>query len=310
MPAWSRIVRNYFTFNRRERRGVYVLVILIIILSCIHLIIRLSPVEKTPLTKEELAAIEAFNVMQIAAEQDVRNDKDTNAYIQTEIVWYNFDPNQATVDEYVEFGLDSSIAKRIDNYRVKGGQFRTIQDLSKIYDLPESWLEDAKPFLIFPEKEYHQTFEPKFQQQRQDTAKKEYKRSIPIVELNTADSATLVKIPWIGPFYAKEIVKLRTGLGGFISYDQLLDIYMIRDEAIQSLVEHSKIDKMKVVKININSCDVETLGKHPYLTWKEAKTIVNYRFHHGNFKHIERIKDTDIISDSVYLKIAPYLTIE
>ena len=37
------------------------------------------------------------------------------------------------------------------------------------------------------------------------------------VELNTADTATLKKIPGIGSYYARRIVDYRNRLGGFVS---------------------------------------------------------------------------------------------
>jgi competence protein ComEA len=310
MPAWSKIVRNYFTFNRRERRGVYVLIIVILILSITHLFIRLTPGEIAPLTEEELAVIADFEAYQKAAKLKEIDEIEIRATTTEEVEWKSFDLNRVSVSELEAFGLEHRIAQRIDNYRTKGGKFYNIEDVARIYDMPTNWLEAASGYLEFPTRENevktgkYQAFQPR------DSITHKKKPVISVIDLNDADSAALVSVPWIGPFYAKEIVKLRTGLGGFRSYDQLTEIYMIRDEAIESLIKYSTIDETKIIMININKCDVASLGKHPYLTWKQAKTIINYRFQHGEFKTIEGIKETDVISDSVYVKIAPYLTTE
>ena len=44
------------------------------------------------------------------------------------------------------------------------------------------------------------------------------------VELNTADTATLKKIPGIGSYYARRIVDYRNRLGGFVSVAQLKEM--------------------------------------------------------------------------------------
>ncbi|MFA5713547.1 MAG: helix-hairpin-helix domain-containing protein, partial [Bacteroidales bacterium] len=45
-----------------------------------------------------------------------------------------------------------------------------------------------------------------------------------VVELNSSDSATLLSVPGIGPYFASAILKLREELGGFVSHRQLLEI--------------------------------------------------------------------------------------
>ena len=59
---------------------------------------------------------------------------------------------------------------------------------------------------------------------RKDSLKQKSKRLIPLLELNNADSVSLMQLPWVGPFYASEIIKLRNSLGGFRSYTQRLTL--------------------------------------------------------------------------------------
>ena len=46
---------------------------------------------------------------------------------------------------------------------------------------------------------------------------------------------------------------------------------------------------------------------HPYLNYKQAKMIVNYRKQHGHFKQIKDIQKIRPISPEIFRKIAPYL---
>ena len=89
-----------------------------------------------------------------------------------------------------------------------------------------------------------------------------------------------------------------------------MDIYQIRDEALTSLYENTFIDTNALHRIPLNSASLEQLGSHPYLTWKQAKVIVAYRQQHGPYPSLVEIKRTQVISDSVYRNIAPYLSLE
>ena len=60
----------------------------------------------------------------------------------------------------------------------------------------------------------------------------------------------------------------------------------------------------------IASLTAEELGPHPYGGWKVAKALVAYRKQHGPFKTVADIKGCVLVTDSVYRKLAPYLSAE
>jgi competence protein ComEA len=312
MRLWKKLVRNYFTFNNREKRGLYVLILLLVLLSTIHLVIRLQPAEQLAISEEQESLLAAFDQAQssVSSDTDVV-DSAINQGSLDKIEWKSFDPNIVTVEELMSLGLDSTIAHRLVKYRSKGGKFKDANDLRKIYGMDSSWIETANTHMSFPEGIIVKHTQPTWAiNQPKDTIKSKMRKAVPKVELNAVDSATLVQLPWIGPFYAKEIVKLRSGLGGFRSYEQLLAVYKIRDEAIESIIDHSTLDTSLIQRININEVDLKRLGYHPYLTWKQARIIINYRDQHGDYRTVKDIQKTLVISDSVYLKIAPYLSTE
>ena len=65
-----------------------------------------------------------------------------------------------------------------------------------------------------------------------------------------------------------------------------------------------------VKKININTASVNEMKSHPYVRYNLANAIFQYRQQHGNFNSAEEIKKILIITDEIYLKIAPYLIAE
>jgi DNA uptake protein ComE-like DNA-binding protein len=81
------------------------------------------------------------------------------------------------------------------------------------------------------------------------------------------------------------------------------------DSLLAQFENHFMVNAVEIVKININTDSVRHLSQHPYLNWNQARAIINYRKVHGDYEVIESIKTIKVIPDSVYNRIAPYLTI-
>ena len=62
-----------------------------------------------------------------------------------------------------------------------------------------------------------------------------------IININTADSATLVRLKWIGPVSAAKIVARRTTKGPFTNVDQLLEVCSIPTATFKVLKKHLSI---------------------------------------------------------------------
>ena len=96
-------------------------------------------------------------------------------------------------------------------------------------------------------------------------------------ELNTADTNQLKTVRGIGSFYARKIIELRDQLQGYHSWDQLLEIWKMKPETIESLREAATLDRSLIQTWAINDQSIEQLADHPYISWKQAKAIVAYR---------------------------------
>jgi DNA uptake protein ComE-like DNA-binding protein len=132
------------------------------------------------------------------------------------------------------------------------------------------------------------------------------------LEVNTADTTALIALPGVGPSFARGIVKYRDWLGGYVSLDQLEEVFVLKDkpDAIIRLKELLMLDTLMVRKIPINTCTVEELAAHPYLRWKLAKPLIAYRNQHGPFQKPEDILGCALIDEALFRKLAPYLSVE
>jgi DNA uptake protein ComE-like DNA-binding protein len=130
-----------------------------------------------------------------------------------------------------------------------------------------------------------------------------------VLEINTADSASLEKLPLIGGFLAQRIVDYRTALGGYHSLDQLLEIKYLKESTWEGLKSKWKCNG-KITPLNLNNANIETLALHPYLDYSQARRLVNYRIQHGNYKNITAIRESKAIPDSMWHRILPYLAVD
>jgi DNA uptake protein ComE-like DNA-binding protein len=129
------------------------------------------------------------------------------------------------------------------------------------------------------------------------------------VELNGASQEDLEQIPGIGPFYAKNILKYRDRLGGFMSKEQLLEVWKMdatKYEEIESFVE---VNKTLIRKININEATAEEFKQHPYLNWNIANSLVKIRNKKIRFNAVEEIKESVLMDEEQYDRIKHYLTL-
>jgi competence protein ComEA len=71
-----------------------------------------------------------------------------------------------------------------------------------------------------------------------------------------------------------------------------------------------RIEGSHVRQININMASVDDMKSHPYADCNISKAIFQYRKQHGNYHSVEEIKKMILITDDLFAKVAPYLTVK
>lgn len=51
------------------------------------------------------------------------------------------------------------------------------------------------------------------------------------------------------------------------------------------------------------------MKKHPYISYYQARAIVQFRKQHGNYQSLEELLQIDLIEPSDFRKITPYLKV-
>ncbi len=110
------------------------------------------------------------------------------------------------------------------------------------------------------------------------------------VELNSCDTSDIVRIPGFGSKRAQKIVDYRQKLGGFYSFEQLREIYILQNIDIAYCEKYFIIDETRIRRININTATYKELLAHPYFDAYLAKTITQYRARSGKIHNLEEFQ--------------------
>jgi competence ComEA-like helix-hairpin-helix protein len=129
------------------------------------------------------------------------------------------------------------------------------------------------------------------------------------VEVNRATLEQLETIPGVGSFYAKNIIRYRERLGGFIRKEQLLEVWKMDEAKYAEIVDYISIDVNGLRKIKLNSATAEELKAHPYLNWNIANSLIKIRERLGGFKSIEEIKESILVNEELFNKLKPYVSL-
>lgn len=130
-----------------------------------------------------------------------------------------------------------------------------------------------------------------------------------ILNLNTADTTELQYIRGIGRYTARQIIAYRDRLGGFYSVTQLSDSTLARFH-VDTLQAHFFVLPNEVKQIPINHCSLNTLARHPYLRYAQAKAIYELRRKRISLDSIDELSTLPQLSTEDLTRLAPYLCFE
>jgi competence protein ComEA len=217
---------------------------------------------------------------------------------------FPFNPNTTSITTFTQLGLPGKLSKRIIHYREKGGKFIIKQDLAKMYGMDSTLFAILKPYIDLPERPIAAIHLEKVLL---------HSRKPPPLgfDINLADTAQLIGIYGIGPQLSIRITRYRNRLGGFVSVDQLKEVYGLDSATVGQLKKRTFVDKdFKPRQININLADEKLLSSLPYIKFNLAKLITVYRYQHGTYDSIDVLKKIASMDEPTFQKIKPYITVK
>ena len=198
-----------------------------------------------------------------------------------------FNPNEVDSLEMALMGIPERAKKGIISFRENFRPFELKEDIYKVFGIDSSLAGKLYPFIDLPE------------------------QGDPVldnVDFNSADSATLVRLAGIGAYRAQRIIDWRIRLGGYHSFNQLLDhhlvdsIFLDNNKAIISI-------KGSLKQLDLNQAKLEELQSHPYINYYVARNIIDFREQVRAFKSVDELANIELVDDVLFSKLAPYLKV-
>jgi competence protein ComEA len=318
-------IKDYFAFNRKEQRGLIILLGLLLLSVLINLFLpRLVPEKEfdiSPFQKEVstfVASVEKLDSAEKTKSQKFTNnfpeDKGTDLSSFMASPFY-FDPNELSEQKWVDMGIGAKIARNITRYRQKGGTFRDKEGLGRIYGMNDSVFAILKPFIRIkeiekdPSSNYLDDYNIKDSIEPHKNYKK-YKTDTLIIELNSSDSASLLALRGIGPYYAGRIIKYREILGGYTSVEQLMEIRGMDSIRYNQFREQVTVNPQLVKKIDLNSVNFKELLRHPYFEYYLVKAIFNFKDGIKAYDSVGQLRKIPVMYEELFDKISPYLEVK
>ncbi len=277
-------LKSLFIYSSIEKNGIIVL----LIFCSIGILIIVKP-QKQIVVSQKTESFKKNKNYPIAPKKE-----------QKILEFKTMDINSDNFEKLVSAGMPEKIAKRIINFRAKGGFFRKKEDLLKIYGVDSFLFDQISPHLFFKEREIKQNH---FEKIEKPVKKKIFKK----IEINSADIDELMSLPMIGKYRAEKIIKYRESLGGFVDLSQLKEIYGFENSGIDKNDSLIEIDSNLIRKININTASIKELSAHPYIDYYLAKKIFEYRKINSSVEDVQNLVKDGIIERGESRKILLYL---
>lgn len=289
-----------YYFHRSDRK--LLVVILIIIAILLSAIVLLSDNNQTTASMGTADSLTADSTLKPA------DGKRQHLYYAVETKkaeLFDFDPNTADSTELLRLGLQPWQVRNIYKYRAKGGVYRKPTDFARLYGLTVKQYRALEPHIkISSDYLPAATLVQKQDTLSRDTLKYPVKISEPeSITLNSADTNQLKRVPGIGSWFAKAIVRYGERLGGYASVEQLTEIEDFPKESLK----YFTVGDTDIQQININKLSLNQLKRHPYINFYQAKAIIDYRRLYGKIKNLDDLKLNKHFDAQSIERLRPYI---
>lgn len=243
---------------------------------------------------------------------------------------FPFNPNTITLDSLQLLGFSKKQALTIIHYREKGGRFRRKEDFSKMYTVSREKYLELEPYIIIPKTEeeaptaasklLHTSENSVAENSSSATYSSDpspggssnggWKTPRPkvYIDLNEADSAALLSVRGIGPYFCKAILSYRKSLGSFANIDQLLEIKGMDQEKFDRIKDQVFVHPGGILKFSIAEASRAFLERHPYIGSYNARGIALFLETHSKEEcTLKALVENRILSPEDTLRLHPYV---
>lgn len=314
----KRIIKDYFTFSKKERIAIALLVTLMACFIAAPYLYHAAP--RAPVDTPVLDAYVA-NASSNKRDSDSGADHGAAAFKHKDAALsapsaapagtmprkaesFPFDPNTITQEEWRRLGINEKTARTIINYRGKGGRFKKPDDIKKIWGIRREDADRLLPFVRIQTREM-----PVAVEKERALPKITVPKKIEPVDINAASEEEWKALPGIGEVLSKRIVTFRERIGGFSSIAQVSQTYGLVDSVFQKIMAYLRINAQTMPRWNINELSAYDLRRRLFLDATTARNIIYLRKKSGFFQSLEDLRKCGV-SDTTFGRIVVFLKLE
>jgi len=280
-------IQSHSIHNKKQRRGIYFLIALIVIIQVVFYNIDFSTENETVVNTNKLLVYQAEFDSLVKLKEAESKPK-----------IFPFNPNYITDYKGYQLGLNVEEIDKLHAFRKQGKFVNSVADFKRVTGVSDSILNTIKPYFKFPEWVTKQKkSKPKYIQPK-----------IEITDLNLATEADFKKIRGIGEVLSSRIVKYRDKLQGYSYPDQLYEVWGLKKEVANKVLKHFKITSLpEIKKVNVNTASFKQVLHLPYIDYELTKKIFNYRDEVAEIQSLDELKKIDDFPLEKFNRIALYL---
>ena len=289
-----KIISSYFKFSKSQRTAIFLLFAIIVTLQLAYFFADFSAVETAPPVKEKWLSLQS----------QIDSMKREKISFVPKI--YPFNPNFITDYKGYKLGMSVPEIDRLLAVRKENKYVNSPNEFPAVTKVSDSLLRAISPYFKFPD---WVNKKKEFQEYKKyPNAAFAKKEKVVVIDINQATQEDLIKIYGIGEAISLRILKFRESLGGFVSMEQMKDVWGLSPEVIEHLNTHFKVLALpNVKKIDINNASIKELSQFPYFNYQLAKHIVTYRSMNGDIKNIDDLTKIKGLTIDMAKIIALYL---
>lgn len=264
----------YFKFSKSQRIGLFALLLGIVIFQLLYFFVDFQ-------TKPNKADVKQNRWLEIP----VRIDSVPRYAKKGTTKMYPFNPNFITDFKGYKLGMSVAEIDRLLAFRKTNRYVNSAQEFQEVTQVSDSLLRTIAPYFKFPD----------WVNQRNQKKSSFFKTTLPfkkepkpILDINLATAEDLKKVYGIGDGLSARILKEKEKFGGFVSMDQLEDVWGLSPEVIEKINQSFAVKVIPdLEKVNINKANMKELMQFPYFRYPLAKAIITFRSMNGEIKNAE-----------------------
>lgn len=299
--------REFFTYSKSQRRGIYILLFLIFVLQIFLWYQKLwrpdEPLQvKVTLPRHPEKKQSISSGTTDSAHSSQYNDqpkKDATSL-------FPFNPNSVSAEQLQQLGLSAAQAHTFVKYRNSGAVFRSPEDMLKVYSVSDSWYQRVKNYIEMD------SVKPAYQAKNKSTKNEQGVLHLKPFDLNEVTAQKLQEMG-LQKWQAAKIMGFREKFRPFFNKSELYDVYGLDSALAAKLQPFATADSARVMQklqVELNNADSITLAGVPGIGSYTAARILKYKNRLGGFTSLQQLYEMYGADSSRIARYKPYLLLD